>query len=550
MHDAHMTPQTREREATLHAVTVRAMASGVLAETAIIDACTARGKPVETAADLDLLSVRGRLPAATVKGIAAAMSEAARHGHRASAQTQAIGASLAIDWTATGRSALTMDGSGGDLVAQRDVDALDRAITRNDAQAALALLDNAECEVELVLRAPSGGARWIPSTAVLADRLSDGRWGSTLLRIKQPTDGLPVVVVAQDATTFHLECPGLILAGPEAMLNNVLRHSPAQNGSWGYRRSSTRDDVPDMFVPEDLIPTAHAAGKLEALRPLLTACARACCWYWLGRNTTITADRVTTQFNGVRALELQLLPYDAVEARDEVALFTWATAAAEPVRDDVVQQAVTFAVRDLTDIPGAAGPVLRTARSLHELASRGAVAEALAARRAARDSAVASARAAATAAREVSAKSVERALALLIAAAVALAANGQRLLSTGAATTVIIAAASLALLALLVAERIELASGSRLLEAFDQDLEQFREALGQDDLTAIKQLSAMSAARVDLSRARRAIRAIYVSVVLTVLIAGVVQLSGEDNSETPAPGSPSPSHSAPPQSTP
>ncbi len=522
-----MTQMLAGPAAALHRATVQRMASGVAAVDALDAATRSIGREVAATFDFDLLRVRASVGASAAASLCSELSAAAKDGHRASAQVESADASLLIEWTSTGRATVALDGSVGDLAAQENVAALDRARSRNDPPAALSLLGAADCNIELVLRAPIDGARWIPEVQMLAERLSDGRWGSTLLRLRSKAESLPAVVVVQNAGDRVLRCPGLILAGPAARLDASSLVGPAEPTSARYRQAPSRTSFRQLFVPEDLLAEPGPAGPLELLRPLLEACARACCWYWLGASATVTVDQVLVEYDGVRAVQLSLLPYDSVIEGDEVSLFTWATATSEPVRDDAVQQAVTFAIRDQKDLPGAAGPVLRTARSLHELAGRGAVAEALSARRGARDAAVTAARSAAEAARDVAAKSVERALALVLAAVLALIANAQKLLDAGAAEIVICAVTAMALIALVVAERIELGSGSRLLDAFDKDVELYREALGEDDIDAVRRLSAVSSARSDLSRSRKAIRWVYIGVAFLVLVGGNLQILTE-----------------------
>jgi hypothetical protein len=80
------------------------------------------------------------------------------------------------------------------------------------------------------------------------------------------------------------------------------------------------------------------------------------------------------------------------------------------LRFEAVQQAVSLAVATSADLARAAQPVLRTARSLHDLAQRGAVAEALATRRSAREAALRAGNTAADAARAAAGKAVDRIL--------------------------------------------------------------------------------------------------------------------------------------------
>jgi hypothetical protein len=182
---------------------------------------------------------------------------------------------------------------------------------------------------------------------------------------------------------------------------------------------------------------------------------------------------------------------------------------------------------------------------LHELAGRGAVAQALAARRGARDAAITAARAAASSARDVAARSVERTLALLLAAALAVFAHGRELLSAGAAVAVVATASALAILALTVADRIELESGSGLLAAFDTDVDVYREALSADDVTSINNLAAVSAARKDLSRSRLLVRCVYSAVAVLLLAVGVALIADQDAEIKKSPV-PTPTHGSKP----
>jgi hypothetical protein len=521
------------------------MATGVAAAAIVEQACRASGGIPTSTVDVDLCEIGAQLPVRAAGALVSALAAAAIDGHRAVLRCEQPDVSLTISWSSTGRASVVLDGSARDLVPHEDVAALEGASTRGDAAAALAILPDVECNVELVLR-PAGGGHWLSSAAMLAERLADGRWGSTLLRLRPASPNAPSVIVVQDAEAGLLRCPGIILAGPDVDLAR-LHVWPVATGasSVAYREARVLGGAAELPPPGDLLAEPAPAGGLELIRPALQDAAQALCWYWLGQNTTVTANSVTVRFEGVRTVELRLLPYGAAAARDDLALFAWATAAVDPVRDDAVQQAVTFAIRDNADLPGAAAPVLRTARSLHELAGRGAVAEALAARRGARDAAITAARAAASSARDVAAKSVERTLALLLAAALAVFANGRELLTTGAAAAVVVTAAALALLALGVADRVELESGSRLLDAFDEDLDLYREALSADDLAAIKNLAGVAAARTDLIRSRYLVRGVYGGVALMVLIGGGALIETHHANHTKQPATTTPANPRP-----
>lgn len=507
----------------LHTEMVRALSSGTTAAAAIEAASQVAGRVLSDQLNVDRRELRAELPIRVVETMIDLLAAAASDGHSAILRCEFSDAELAVIWTSEGRASLTMSGSARDVVAAEFVAGLEAATLRNDASSALGVLPDGQCVVEIVVRSRSSGGCWVPSAELLAAHLGDGRWGSTLLRLRRRSPGVPMLALVQDAGDSVLTCPGLILAGPDAQIRADLTASPPMVApAIVYRVGRARGSAAEMPLPGDITPDPSPAGSLEPLRSSLQAAARATCWFWLGRESRIGLDGVRTSFEGVRSLELDLVPYDAASSDAEITLFVWATGSIDPVRDDAIHQAVTFAVREGSDLLGAAGPVLRTARSLHELAGRGAVAEALAARRAAREAAIDAARSAGSAAREVATKSVERTFALLFAATLAVFAHGQELLSAGATLAVVVAVAALALVALYVSDQIEIDSGCRLLHAFDTDSELYREALSEDDVEAVRGMAAIRDARADLGRSRRFVRGLYGGLAPIVLIAGCV----------------------------
>jgi len=297
-----------------------------------------------------------------------------------------------------------------------------------------------------------------------------------------------------------------------------------------------------MFTPAELTCTTPPTGIFAALADVLASTGRAATWYWLADTVVVDPDRVTVHFDGVSSLDLELVPYGAGSPMAEIALMEWATATGEPSRADAVQQAVTFAVRSTADLASAAIPVLRTARSLYELAGRGLISEALAARRAARDSAVAAARSAATTARDVATKSVERTLALVVAAAIALFANGRKFVSDGTSYAIISALAVLAAASLVVAWLVDTRSGDSVLDAFDTDVELYRDTLSEDDIRATKGLAALAKARADLRHARVTASTIYGSVIVVVLLGGSIIIASHHHTATNRTPTTPPSH--------
>ena len=469
--------------------------------------------------ELNLSQVSCVVQGAVLTGALDPLRAAATAGHRLSARVSEDGSDLTVNWLPGGRVSVEVTGDPGNLVGQREVEQFSRAIDRDDGIAALAILASAELTFELVIRAPTGQAGWVRSAALLAGRLSDGGWGSVLAQLAGWAGQHRAVVLVQDGADGLLCTPGLLLAGPDAELTEA---SSVRNihTIQAYRDRAGFSARSDIFTPAELVGAEATTGPLATLAEPLANASRAAAWYWLADSVELGPDHVRVRFDGVSSVEFDMLPYGSGPPVAELGLAEWAMATGEPARADAVQQAITFAVRGVTDLAGAAAPVLRTARSLYELAGRGLISEALAARRSARESAVAAADAAGSTAREVAAKSVERTAALVIAAAAALFANTRQFLTDSTSYIILIALAAIAGAALLVAWRVDTKSGYTLLDAFDTDVQLYRDTLSDDDIAAVKELSVLSAAREDLGRARVTACVIYGVVIIAVLVGG------------------------------
>lgn len=462
-------------------------------------------------------SLRGNVQGADLVPLISVLTEAARAGHVVRAATEPGGSTLEITWSRTGEPLVELDGSPDGLAGHRGAE-LQRNVSDQNADAVLVVLPETTFEVTLDLVLAVDGGLWVPSPEDLVARLGDGRWASTLLRAG--TGRGRSVIMVQGAEGDVLRCPGLVLAGPEVGVERLRPHRTIHP----HRHPGWRADYEVLPSPHDLDPERDDAGSLEPLRSVLAAVARACCWYWLGRRSRTTTEGVTTVFEGARTMTLDLLPVPGRPTDAETRLFAWATAVDDPARDDAVHQAVSLAVWNQGHLSGAAGGVLRTARTIDEVARRGLVTEALAARRAVREAATTSARSAASVASGTATKTVEQSVALLIALAVALFANGQKFLSTVATSCVVISLAALAIVALSIALKVTLSSARGALAAFDTDLGLYREALSEDDLTAVKNLAVITSARDDLHRARTTVWWVYSGVAALIVVVGLISL--------------------------
>lgn len=514
------------------AATEQAIAAGLT----LVDALRPEAVGAVSVTDeLNLSQISCRLPGSALSVAATNLTAAASSGHRVAATYTVDSSDLSLQWLPDGHVAIEVTGDPSDLVGQRDVEALTRAIGRDDGHAALSLLAGARFVFELVIRAPVGQAGWVASLAVLTGRLTDGRWGSVLAQLSAWGGSERALVLVHDGGDAQLVMPGLICAGPDAELD----HAPVRRDRQVTRMYQDRPGFisrPDLFTPAELVQELPEAGTLAALAECFAAAARALTWYWLADSVELTSDRVRVRFQGVSTVDFDLLGYGAGRPVEEVALAAWAMATGEPARADAVQQAITFAVRGANDLLGAAAPVLRTSRSLYELAGRGLISEALAARRSARESALNAAGSAASTARDVAANSVERTAAIVIAAAAALFANTRDFLANGTSYIILTALAAIAGAALTVAIRVDTKSGYGLLDAFNTDVGLYRDTLSEDDIVAVKNVAALTAARADLNRARLTAKIIYGAVIVAVIVGGglIVAHHGSDDSRQPA----------------
>lgn len=474
----------------------------------------------------DLLRVRGLVPASAFGPLNEELLAAAAVGHRARAVASNSGSELALSWDTDGRVTPYLSGDAGHLAPQRDLAELNRAIDVDDGLAALSHMGDFELDLEIVIRPPSDGAAWAASSKHLTGPLSDGRWADVLTALASRGAGCQVPVLVQDAGDAYAYAPGIVLAGPDAAIPDT---EPARSLGLtdAYRARAGFSSRDALFTPTELVCEPMPECALADIGWALARVARVMTWYWLADSVRVEPHRAVAHFEGVTSIDLELLPYGTGLPTAEVALAEWALATGEPARAEAIQQAVTFAVRTTTDLEGAAAPVLRTARSLYELAGRGLISEALTARRSARDSAFAAARAAASTAREVATKTVERTLALVVAAGLALLANAQKLISDQTSYAIILTLAGLAGLALAIAWFVDTRSGIAVLDAFDSDVELYRDTLSEDDITATRHLSALARAREDLWRARVASCVVYVTFILLAFIGCVWMSSGQ-----------------------
>lgn len=446
----------------------------------------------------------------------------AADGHTIEATAQSGGWNLTVRAEGPHLPLVEMNGPPEQALPASTVDPLRRAYERGDAVAVLELSKDVAGSISVTLRNDPSitGVHWLPSLQDLESLLDGPRWAATARELVAGNFS----VVIDDMRNMRLSTRAATFVGPDSDWR--LPHEDQLDA--GYRTARitegwTQLPSPFAFQPHS-IDGADSDEEREMLRRLessLQGTAMRLVWFWLASEARLEPDgELTITFSGARVITLSIFPGPAGSATPEIDLYEWASSGTDPARRESLQQAVSLALVTPSDLATAARPALRTARLLYDLSQRGAVAEALAARRAARAAAAESARGAAQAARDAAGKAVERALLQAAAAVGIVLSNAGDLIGRAPALVLLGLVALVACGSLLIALRVELPSAREGLKAELADLSEYRDVLSGDEISDVANAQAVGAARLDLGRARRTVVTVYAIVVITTLALG------------------------------
>ncbi len=488
--------------------------------------------------DVDRIRVSGSLARIGDVEVASLLALAA-DGHTVEVTAQAGGWILIVRGEGPQHPSVEMSGPPEQALAGAAVDPMRRAYERADALETLRLAKDVGGSISVTLRNDPSvtGAHWLPNVGALEALLTGPAWAAAARGL---TAGATVVVI-DDMRGMCVTTRGATFAGPDAECE--VRHQDQADA--GYRQARTAEGWAQLPSPFAFQPrTFDGAGSdqerelLLRLERSLHGTAQRLVWYWLASEARLQADGVlTATFSGARVITLTIPPYPADSAMPEIDLYEWASSGTDPARRESLQQAISLALVTPADLTTAARPALRTAKLLYDLAQRGAVAEALAARRAARAAAAESARGAAQAARDAAGKAVERALLQAAAAVGIVLSNAGDLIGRTPALVLLGLVGVVALGSMIVALRVELPSAQEGLKSELADLSQYRDTLSVDEIADVANAGAVKSAEVDLRRAGRTVVAVYVIVVVTALALGgpfVLARHGHSGTRTPA----------------
>jgi hypothetical protein len=478
--------------------------------------------------ELDVWELRGRCRVSSLD-----LGEVLRlgaGGHVATVRIEDEGWSLTARSDSPARPGVDLEGAPREVLTSNQIEQLARAVDHGNALEALRVVGHMDCLVRVVLRndATRSGAHWIRHEAALEEELESSRWPAVITKLATGPRLLLVDTVGDAQFTTR----GLYVCGPDAP---GLALTAGELADAGYRQARARDGRDFLPSPDTFAGTGTATGRLSGLQRLFNGVARCLSWYWLAANIERNdAGNVVATFSGARVSTLELRPAPIDDCPADLALYRWATEGNDPGRNDAIQHGASLAATSAEDLPSAAEPALRTARTLYELSRRHAVSDALTANRSAREAALNAARQAAEAARQTAGKSVERSLVQLAAAVGVVLSNATNLLGRFPATLLLLAVAGLPLISLAVARRVELTSATHALDAELADLDQYRDALASTDVDAVRAIRAVAEARADLRRTARVATWIYFGSAVAIVVLGLIMIYASGSGHTAA----------------
>ncbi|MFC3449582.1 hypothetical protein [Amycolatopsis speibonae] len=357
------------------------------------------------------------------------------------------------------------------------------------------------------------GFHYIEHIGYLVNKLRSPKWYDFVSKIFKSAS----LLIVSDLGNASIKLPELDIRGTftDSGKRRDLNELPAGQEGSNSLPSPTWISPFSVYDPE-----GQRSSSIDELISLLSGITCCLVYSLLASRTERTPEGISITFTGSRVVSIpNITPEPLPDTLTEMALFEWAFPTVNPGKQEAIQQAASLTLTDSSGFKGAAVPIYRTARSLYELSQRGAVAETLATRRAARSSAIGVALDSAKLAREIVTKSVERTLLQAGVAVGIIVANAKDVLDSPATAALLFVLAVFMMLSWLISYRIELASSSDAIESVSADLQEYRDSLSEDDISAIRGMRTLAQARERIKGARRTVA--WVSILFTVaLLAG------------------------------
>ena len=447
------------------------------------------------------------------------LRQLAHHGHSAEIT---ISAGFQARVTIDPPGAVVANISSGDLLStfsEEQLSDVEAAYSEGRGEDFLRLCGELQCSIRLTVRVQpqAYGFSWIRTPAALVNPGAQGTWWDTIQALfRAPTVNRLIV---ETAGSEWLTAGGIAVYGPDA---EPRQPSGYDAGPWQvYRKAWLADDRQTLPPPPAVRPADHHG--LDSIAEFLSQASHALCWIWLATSAQIAAARFVITFEHGSYLEVEFthLPQTA-GIEDAIKLSDWSTASPDHMRHDAVENAVSAVVPGPGALIGSARRVLHTAKVLLGLAQSGAVAEALASRRAAVQAAVDAARASSDAARSAARSNSDRVFAEIAAGVGIILANSGSLINVVLAHWLILLVAALAIVTGVTAYAFEYPAAGHILQSYEKDLNALGVVLTPEDVEDIKSMDSLKQARSDLGRAQMTTAILLLATFIALFVGWIV----------------------------
>lgn len=393
------------------------------------------------------------------------------------------------------------------------------AAVRHDLAALLRALPAVPVNLSLTILGQDAGQSWVRTTKAFVDEFERAGWFG-FAQLLLPTVGRANRVLILDADDSQVTGMEVAVHGP-----NVW---PIFDAGSDEHRVVCRDGDPrvDAPVPTAVMPLDQIGTRLASAATVMEAVAGALAWLWIADTVTVEGTGITVRLTGNRPIDGELPACPADYAASSVDLWSWSALSSQPARRQATRQAATLQAEEPADLYTRAGSIHDTAEFLFSLAQSGLVQEALAARRAARDSAVTAGRSAADRARAAARSAVDRVLVVVGAGIGVVLANKGDIIDRPVAFGLLGLAAALTIGAGLLAHHLDLPGAARSVALFKEELEQHAEVLSPRDIDAISELPSLQDGAAEVERSRRASFVIIGVALVSLVVLGVAIAGG------------------------
>ncbi len=392
-----------------------------------------------------------------------------------------------------------------DAIAKRDLAAVLRVTNFHTAKIALTYLNE---PVET-------GFNYIENASLLLRRFGNDDWHLLAVALWRTVD----ILIVEDLVAEWIQCGGVLIRGPITTPQDRL----------GLLVTETRsDDERPIWPPADYFYPYYGAEDsvvVGDLMRILRGLSRAISWYWLASSVSVERNKVSLVFSAGRVVKIdKLIPIPISSCIDDLELYRWTFSQQDPARVEAVRQSASLTLAEDTSFADSAATVHRTAESIYTVSQKGAIAEAMATRRAARQAALTVATDVSKAARESSGKSVDKMILQLGAGTAIVIVNAKDLVSTPVAVAVLVTLVFVAFASWLVSAKVEIESSEDALRAISVDLLHYRESLSRQDVDLVRNMQMMISSRKYVARAKKLVLIFPVVVALAAIIAIVAIL--------------------------